>query len=59
MQTETYNKIDLLYYENETIKHQFLIEENIRKYEFEIDNLKTSINTTIEMINTILMKVKQ
>ena len=41
------NKIDLLYYENEIIKHQLLLEEEIRKCEQEIDILSNIINKVI------------
>ena len=41
------NKIDLLYYENELIKHQLLLEEEIRKCEQEIDILSNIINKVI------------
>lgn len=34
-------KIDLLYYENEIIKHQLLLEEEIRKCEQEVDILSS------------------
>lgn len=48
------NKIDMLYYENETIKHQLLLEEDIRKYECEINTLSNIINKTILDIDKIL-----
>lgn len=49
------NKIDLLYYENENIKHQLLLEEDIRKYEEEITNISNIVNKTIEYINNITL----
>ena len=52
---EIYNKIDMLYYENETIKHQLLLEEDIRKYECEINTLANIINKTIVDIDKILI----
>lgn len=52
---EIYSKIDLLYYENETIKHQFLLEEDIRKYECEINSLSNIINKTIQEIEKIMV----
>lgn len=52
---EIYNKIDMLYYENETIKHQLLLEEDIRKYECEINTLANIINKTILDIDKILI----
>jgi hypothetical protein len=41
------NKIDLLYYENEIIKHQLLLEEDIRKCEQEVNILSDIINKTL------------
>lgn len=50
------SKIDTIFYENEVIKHQFLLEDEIRKYNDEILNLKTEIKTVLNDINTILGK---
>lgn len=41
------NKIDLLYYENEIIKHQLLLEEEIRKCEQEVDILSKLLKTLL------------
>lgn len=41
------NKIDLLYYENEIIKHQLLLEEEIRKCEQEIDILSSLLKQVL------------
>lgn len=41
------NKIDLLYYENEIIKHQLLLEEEIRKCEQEVDLLSSLLQPFI------------
>jgi hypothetical protein len=43
------NKIDLLYYENEIIKHQLLLEEDIRKCEQEIDILSSLLKQLISI----------
>jgi hypothetical protein len=41
------SKIDSLYFDNEIIKHQLLLEEEIRKCSDEIDNLSLIIQKTI------------
>lgn len=41
------SKVDNLYFDNEIIKHQLLLEEEIRKYTDEIDNLSLIIEKTI------------
>jgi hypothetical protein len=41
------SKVDNLYFDNEIIKHQLLLEEEIRKYTDEIDNLSLIIQKTI------------
>jgi len=41
------SKIDNLYFDNEIIKHQLLLEEEIRKCSDEIDNLSVIIQNTI------------
>lgn len=48
------SKIDNIFYENEIIKHQFLLEDDIRKYSDEIDNLNKEVNNMLENINCIL-----
>jgi hypothetical protein len=45
------SKIDNLYFDNEIIKHQLLLEEEIRKYTDEIDNLSLIIQKTISELN--------
>ena len=50
------NKTDAIFYDNEIIKHQFSIEENIRNYSDTIDSLKTSIDKSINDINDIFIK---
>jgi len=47
-------KLDVLFYENEIIKHQLLIEEEIRKYNDDINNIKDKINRKILEIDNIL-----
>lgn len=48
------SKIDSVFYENEVIKHQLLLEDEIRKYEDEISNLKTQVKHILDDINQIL-----
>lgn len=48
------NKTDAIFYDNEIIKHQFSIEENIRIYSDTIDSLKISIEKSINDIDQIL-----
>lgn len=50
------NKLDILYFENEIIKHQLSLEEDIRKYEQEINNMSNIINNTIDNINITFFK---
>lgn len=50
------NKLDNLYFENEIIKHQLSLEEDIRKYEQEINNMSNIINNTIDNINMTIFK---
>ena len=40
-------KLDMLYFENEIIKHQLSLQDEIRKYSDEIDNLSSIIEKTI------------
>jgi hypothetical protein len=51
------NKTDAIFYDNEIIKHQFSIEENIRIYSDTIDSLKLSIEKSINDIDQILTKM--
>ena len=50
------NKTDAMFYDNEIIKHHFLIEENIRFYCDTIDSLKVSIDKSINDIDNVLVK---
>lgn len=59
------NNVDGFYFENETIKHQFLLEEEIRGYNDEIDqmkiligNLKSTIDITLKNNNFEQLKTK-
>ena len=53
------NKTDAMFYDNEIIKHHFLIEENIRFYCDTIDSLKVSIDKSINDIDNVLIKYKR
>lgn len=52
------SKIDSFYYDNEIIKHQLLLEEEIRKYYDEITSLKLTIDTTMKDIDELITKFK-
>ena len=52
------NKIDTFCYDNEMIKHQLLLEEEIRKYYDEITSLKSHINTSISEVDKIISEFK-
>jgi predicted HTH domain antitoxin len=52
--TTLVKKLDMLFYENETIKHQLLIEEELRKYDDEIISLKSKIQSTLNEINVLI-----
>jgi hypothetical protein len=44
------SKVDSFYFENELIKHQLLLEENIGKYNDELESLKIRVkNTTVDI----------
>lgn len=47
-------KLNSIYFENEIIKHQLLLEDEIRKSIEEIGNINTCIDETVEKINKIL-----
>jgi hypothetical protein len=49
------NKTDAIFYDNEIIKHQFSIEENIKIYTDTIDSLKLSIEKSINDIDKLLV----
>lgn len=51
---EINNKINDFYFENELIKHQLLLEENISKYNDELEALKVNIKNTIDDIDVVL-----
>jgi hypothetical protein len=46
-------KVDGFYFENELVKHQLTLEEEIRKYNDDIDSLKLIINNTTSEIDKI------
>lgn len=50
------NKTDAIFFDNEIIKHQFSIEENVKIYSDTIDSLKLSIEKSINDIDNILIK---
>jgi hypothetical protein len=47
-------KLNSIYFENEIIKHQLLLEDEIRKSIEEIGNINTCIDETVAKINKIL-----
>ena len=53
------NKTDAIFYDNEIIKHQFSIEENVKNYSDTVDYLKISIEKSINDIDQILMCVSR
>ena len=54
--TSVSNKTDAFFYDNEIIKHQFQLEENIRESNNTIDALKLSIEKSINEINLTFIK---
>lgn len=46
------DKLNILFFDNEIIKHQLLLEDEIRKYGDEINNLSLIINNTIKTIDS-------
>ena len=44
----------VLHYENEVIKHQLLLEEELRKYDNEIDSLKQQVEETLGQVNKLI-----
>ena len=48
------NRVDGFYFENETIKHQLLLEEEIRGYNDDIDQIKLLIENVKLTINDTL-----
>jgi hypothetical protein len=51
----TQRKLDVLFYENEIIKHQLLLEDEIRRYNDEIINIKDKVHKTIKDIDECLL----
>lgn len=47
-------RLDMLCYENEMIKHQILIEDELRKYNDEICCLKNKIQTTLNEVTELI-----
>lgn len=47
-------KLDVLFYENEMIKHQLLIEDELRKYNDEIYSLKNKIQMTLNEVAELI-----
>jgi uncharacterized protein (DUF342 family) len=56
LNTSTQKKLDVLFYENEIIKHQLLLEEEIRRYNDEIANIRYKLDKTLEDIDNIINK---
>ncbi len=50
-------KLDTLYFDNETIKHQLFLENELKKSIQDIDNLSMTIHNTIELINYTIYKI--
>lgn len=50
-------KLDTLYFDNETIKHQLFLENELKKSIQDIDNLSIAIHNTIELINYTIYKI--
>lgn len=51
---ELSNGMAILHYENEVIKHQLLLEDEIRKYDNEIDSLKLKVNESLSEVNDLI-----
>ncbi|NBP01492.1 MAG: hypothetical protein EBU90_15400 [Proteobacteria bacterium] len=51
---EISNSMAVLHYENEVIKHQLLLEEELRKYDNEIDSLKQQVEETLGQVNKLI-----
>jgi hypothetical protein len=50
-------KLDSLYFDNEKIKHQLYLENELKKTIQDIDNLSITIHNTIELINYTIYKI--
>jgi hypothetical protein len=48
-------KLNSIYFENEIIKHQFLLEEQIRQSIEEINNINNSINDAIKKLDQLIL----
>lgn len=48
-----------LHYENEVIKHQLLLEEELRKYDNEIESLKLKVEETLQEVNELITDLTQ
>ena len=51
---EISNNMAILHYENEVIKHQLLLEEELRKYDNEIEALKLKVEETLHEVNDLI-----
>lgn len=54
---EISKKLDTLYFDNETIKHQLFLENELKKSIQDIDNLSITIHNTIELVNYTIYKI--
>jgi predicted HTH domain antitoxin len=52
-------RLDMLFYENEMIKHQLLIEDELRKYSEEIYNLKQKIQSTLNDVTSLIKQEQE
>jgi hypothetical protein len=52
-------RLDMLFYENEMIKHQLLIEDELRKYSEEIYNLKQKIQLTLNDVTSLIKQEQE
>jgi len=52
------NNVKSFFFENEIIKHQFVLEENIQRYNVEIDNIRTLVINAKNSIQETLSKLK-
>uniref|UniRef100_A0A6C0H703 Uncharacterized protein n=1 Tax=viral metagenome TaxID=1070528 RepID=A0A6C0H703_9ZZZZ len=51
---EISNSMAILHYENEVIKHQLLLQDELRKYDNEIDSLKQQVEETLQQVNKLI-----
>ena len=52
------HKVDTLFYENEMIKHQFLLEEEFHKYFVDLSEMKNVIDKSVTEVNEMLAHTK-